>query len=74
MPTTRLPYPDQESHEIFPPPYFFRGVRPSSRSAPATVSYGASFQVNTPNLGQVAMSGSSGSAQSLTPSIRTAAR
>ncbi len=49
-----IPYPDEESHEIFQPPYLFRGARPSISSAPATVGYGSSFQVNTPNLGQVA--------------------
>lgn len=47
-------YPDEESHEIFQPPYFFKGARPVISSVvPATFAYGASVQVNTPNVGQV---------------------
>ena len=55
IPSTTTPYPDQESHEIFQPPYFFKGARPVISSiAPSTFSYLASVQVNTPNVGQVA--------------------
>ncbi|MEO7987790.1 MAG: galactose oxidase-like domain-containing protein, partial [Gemmatimonadales bacterium] len=55
MPGTSTPYPDEESHEIFQPPYLFKGARPViSDVTPATFGYGASVQVNTPNVGQVA--------------------
>jgi len=54
IPTTTTPYPRQPNHEIFEPPYLFKGARPTISSAPAAVSYGETFQVNTPNLGQVA--------------------
>jgi Domain of unknown function (DUF1929) len=46
-------YPDQENHEIFQPPYFFKGARPVISSVQATISYGGAFQVNTPNTGQI---------------------
>ena len=55
IPGTTTAYPDQESHEIFQPPYFFKGARPVISSiAPSTFTYGASVQINTPNVGQVA--------------------
>jgi Domain of unknown function (DUF1929)/Glyoxal oxidase N-terminus len=54
IPGTATPYPRQANHEIFEPPYLFKGARPSISSAPTVVSYGETFQVNTPNLGQVA--------------------
>ena len=45
--------PDQHNHEIFSPPYLFKGVRPTITSAPASVSYGQSFSVTTPNAAQI---------------------
>lgn len=45
--------PPQRNHEIFSPPYLFKGVRPTIGAVPATVSYGQSFAVSTPNAAQV---------------------
>jgi hypothetical protein len=45
--------PDQANHEIFSPPYLFKGARPSITTVPASVSYGQTFSVATPNAGQV---------------------
>ena len=47
-------YPAQRSHEVFRPPYLFKGVRPviSSLSA-TTVGYGQTFKVNTAYAGQI---------------------
>jgi hypothetical protein len=45
--------PPQRNHEIFSPPYLFKGARPSIASAPATVGYGQTFSVATPNAAQV---------------------
>lgn len=46
-------YPPEHSHEIFSPPYLFKGARPAITSAPATVGYGQTFSVSTPNAAQV---------------------
>jgi hypothetical protein len=35
--------------EIFSPPYLFRGLRPAITNAPGSITYGASFAVQTPN-------------------------
>ena len=48
-----IPVPPERSHEIFEPPYLFKGARPSITSAPATVAYGQAFSVETPNAAQV---------------------
>jgi galactose oxidase-like protein/glyoxal oxidase-like protein/Big-like domain-containing protein/Kelch motif protein len=48
-----VPVPDEANHEIFSPPYLFKGARPAIASAPATVSYGQIFTVSTPNAAQV---------------------
>ena len=53
IPGTSTPYPDQRNHEIFHPPYLFMGARPTITSTPATVGYGQSFLVSTPNAAQV---------------------
>jgi len=51
----RLPgKPDYLSAEIFSPPYLFKGARPAISSAPATIPYGATFSVNTPDASQIA--------------------
>lgn len=42
--------------QLFSPPYLFKGPRPLITNAPATVSYGNTFNVNTPtpaDIGQV---------------------
>ena len=49
-----VPVPYERNHEIFSPPYLFRGARPSITSVtPTTVSYGQVFSVATPNVGQI---------------------
>jgi len=48
-----VPVPDENNHEIFSPPYLFKGVRPTIGSAPASVGYGETFTVATPNAAQV---------------------
>jgi galactose oxidase len=44
---------DQRNHEIFSPPYLFKGARPTITSAPASVGYGDTFTLATPNAAQV---------------------
>jgi hypothetical protein len=53
VPGTTTKYPAQRNHEIFHPPYLFRGARPVISAAPAAVSYALPFQVTTPNAAQV---------------------
>jgi galactose oxidase-like protein/Big-like domain-containing protein len=48
-----VPVPAERNHEIFSPPYMFKGVRPTITSAPSTVNYGETFEVTTPNKAQV---------------------
>jgi galactose oxidase len=48
-----IPVPPERNHEIFSPPYLFKGARPNITSAPATVAEGAVFSVATPNAAQV---------------------
>ena len=48
-----VPVPDEANHEIFSPPYLFKGARPTISNAPSTVSYGQTFAVTTPNAAQV---------------------
>ena len=45
--------PDEPNHEIFSPPYLFKGARPTITSAPGSVSYGETFTVATPNAAQI---------------------
>jgi hypothetical protein len=47
------PVPPERNHEIFEPPYLFKGVRPSIASAPGAVGYGETFSVATPNALQI---------------------
>jgi hypothetical protein len=51
---TTIPYPQQKNHEIFRPPYLFKGARPTigGLSKPA-VTYGETFTVTTANAAQV---------------------
>lgn len=44
---------DQPDAEIYSPPYLFRGPRPEIRWAPSVVGYGQSFEVATPDAGQI---------------------
>ena len=53
VPGSSTKYPAQRNHEIFHPPYLFRGARPVISAAPAVVSYASPFQVTTPNAAQV---------------------
>jgi galactose oxidase len=49
-----VPVPPQRNHEIFSPPYLFKGARPTiSAVSPTTVSYGGTMSVSTPNAAQV---------------------
>ena len=45
--------PPERNHEIFRPPYLFKGARPTITTAPAQVAYGEAFAVATPNVGQI---------------------
>jgi hypothetical protein len=53
VPGTNTPYPAERNHEIFRPPYLFKGARPTIASAPSTVGYGARFTVTTANAAQI---------------------
>jgi hypothetical protein len=53
VPGTSTPYTPQRSHEIFQPPYLFKGARPAVTDAPASVGYGQNFAVTTPAAAQV---------------------
>jgi hypothetical protein len=48
-----VPVPPERNHEIFSPPYLFKGVRPTITAAPSTVNHGEVFEVATPNKAQV---------------------
>jgi hypothetical protein len=53
-PGTGEAYPKQRNHEIFRPPYLFKGVRPTIASlSQTTVAYGAKLTVNTPFASQI---------------------
>jgi hypothetical protein len=55
IPRTPDPYPRQANHEIFRPPYLFKGARPTITSlSQTTVGYDQSFTVNTPFAAQIA--------------------
>ena len=45
---------DQKNAEIYSPPYLFKGARPTITAAPATMQYGATFDVTTPDAAQIA--------------------
>jgi hypothetical protein len=47
------PMRDQRSLEIFRPPYLSAGTRPAITTAPASVSWGASFIVQSPNAATI---------------------
>jgi hypothetical protein len=48
-----VPVPPERNHEIFQPPYLFKGARPTISSVPSSVNYGAVFSVVTPNAAQI---------------------
>lgn len=43
----------QPNAEIFSPPYLFKGARPTITSAPAAVTYGQTFLVETPDAASI---------------------
>jgi Domain of unknown function (DUF1929) len=43
-----VPRDDQVTYQIFKPPYFFQGPRPTITSAPAIIRYNRAFNVDTP--------------------------
>jgi hypothetical protein len=45
--------PPQRNHEIFSPPYLFKGARPTIIAAPASVGYNQTFSISTPNAAQI---------------------
>ena len=45
---------DQPSAELYAPPYLFKGARPTITSTPSQVTYGALFNVQTPDAGRIA--------------------
>ncbi len=45
--------PDEMNAEVFSPPYLFTGPRPVISSAPASLRYGTTVTIGTPNPGQV---------------------
>ena len=48
------PYPARRSHEIFRPPYLFKGTRPTITGlSKTTVGYGETFTVSTPFAAQI---------------------
>jgi galactose oxidase len=48
-----VPVPSERNHEIFSPPYLFKGARPTISSIPSSVGYGQQFSIVTPNAAQV---------------------
>jgi galactose oxidase len=54
VPLTTQPYPAQRNHEIFRPPYLFKGVRPTVTSlSKTTLGYGETFTVTTAFAAQI---------------------
>jgi hypothetical protein len=54
VPLTTQPYPAQRNHEIFRPPYLFKGVRPTITSlSKTTMGYGETFTVTTAFAAQI---------------------
>jgi galactose oxidase len=52
-PGTGAPFPTERNHEIYQPPYLFKGARPVITSAPSVVGYGQVFTVESPNARQI---------------------
>jgi galactose oxidase len=54
VPLSPEPYPKQPNHEIFRPPYLFKGARPTISSlSKSTVTYSETFTVTTPSAAQI---------------------
>ena len=54
VPRTTTAYPRQANHEIFRPPYLFKGARPTISSlSQTTIGYGQQLTVNTPFAAQI---------------------
>ncbi len=54
--TTQNPNPPEDSHsnaQIFSPPYLFTGSQPVITSAPASITYGARFEIGTNEADQI---------------------
>jgi hypothetical protein len=45
--------PAERNHEMFSPPYLFKGTRPTITSAPSSVGYGETITIATPNAAQI---------------------
>ena len=45
---------DETNGQFYSPPYLFRGARPQVTGAPASVTFGANFAVNTPDPSAIA--------------------
>ncbi len=45
---------NQTRGQVFSPPYFFKGPRPTITAAPATAQYGSTFTVATPDAASIA--------------------
>jgi galactose oxidase len=52
-PTSGAAYPAERNHEIYHPPYLFKGARPAIAAAPGLVGYGKTFTVSSPNARQI---------------------
>jgi hypothetical protein len=53
-PATHQPFPRQRNHEIFRPPYLFKGARPTITGlSKTTVSYGETFAITTAYARQI---------------------
>jgi hypothetical protein len=48
-----VPVPPERNHEIFSPPYLFKGARPRITSVPSSVTWNQTFSVATPNAAQI---------------------
>lgn len=48
------PARDQRMMEVFSPPYLFKGSRPTVTATPATMGYGATFTITTPDAPGIA--------------------
>jgi hypothetical protein len=45
--------PTQVTYEIFSPPYLFNGPRPLIKAAPTSLTYGAKFNISSPNAATI---------------------
>jgi hypothetical protein len=43
----------QMTYEIYSPPYLFKGARPRIKSAPTALTYGATFNISTPDASKI---------------------